>query len=66
MRQLSIGIVFELLGSLSMQPGDPPDADAEYEPEETIEALEAAIERLGHRPLRIGNPEDLLARLGVV
>jgi D-alanine-D-alanine ligase len=64
MRQLSIGIVFELLGSLSMQPGDPPDADAEYEPEETIEALEAAIERLGHRPLRIGNPDDLLAQMG--
>jgi len=64
MRQLSIGIVFELFGSYPAQPGDPPDADAEYEPEETIEALEAAIARLGHRPLRIGNPEDLLAQLG--
>jgi D-alanine-D-alanine ligase len=47
-----------------MQPGDPPDADAEYEPEETIETLEAAIERLGHRPVRIGGPEDLLAQMG--
>ncbi len=64
MRPLSIGIVYELLGSYPMQPGDPPDSDAEYEPEETIEALEAAIGRLGHRALRIGNPEDLLARMG--
>jgi len=64
MRELSIGILYELLGSYPMQPGDPPDADAEYEPEETIEALEAAIERLGHRSLRIGNPEDLLAQMG--
>jgi len=64
MRQLSIGLVYELLGSYPMQPGDPPDADAEYEPEETIEALEAALVRLGHRPLRIGNPEDLLAQMG--
>jgi D-alanine-D-alanine ligase len=61
MRELSIGLLYELLGSYPLQPGDPPDADAEYEPEETIEALEAAIRRLGHRPLRIGNPEALLA-----
>lgn len=64
MRQFSIGLVYELLGSYPMQPGDPPDADAEYEAEETIEALEAAIARLGHRPVRIGNPEDLLSQMG--
>ncbi|HXV36096.1 MAG TPA: D-alanine--D-alanine ligase [Myxococcota bacterium] len=64
MTRLAIGLVFELLGSYPRQPGDPPDIDAEYEPEETIQALEAAIRRLGHRPLRIGGPEDLLAQLG--
>jgi D-alanine-D-alanine ligase len=64
MTRLAIGLVFELLGSYPRQPGDPPDIDAEYEPEETIEALEAAIRRLGHRPLRIGSPDDLLAQLG--
>ena len=31
------------------RPGDPPDVDAEYEPEATVCALEAAIARLGHR-----------------
>jgi hypothetical protein len=43
MRQLSIGLVYELLGSYPMQPGDPPDADAEYEPEETIETLTRSL-----------------------
>lgn len=59
-----IGLVFELLGSLAPAPGQPPDADAEYEPEETIAALEAALRRLGCEPVRIGGPRELLARGG--
>lgn len=61
---LAIGIVYDLLGSHPRRPGDPPDADAEYEPEETIAALEAALRRLGHQPLRLGNPHAVLGRLG--
>lgn len=61
---LSIGLVYDLLGSRPSGPGDPPDAEAEFEPEETIAALEAALRELGHRPLRIGNPHALLAALG--
>ena len=61
---LRIGIVYELLGSRPQQAGDPPDLDAEYEPEETIAALEAALQRLGHIAIRLGNPHDLLAQLG--
>jgi len=61
---LCIGLVFDLLGSHPRRPGDPPDADAEYEPEETILALEAALARLGHRCVRLGNPHQLLAALG--
>jgi D-alanine-D-alanine ligase len=61
---LAIGLVYDLLGSHPRRPGDPPDADAEYEPEETIIVLERAFERLGHRPVRLGNPHALLSRLG--
>jgi D-alanine-D-alanine ligase len=61
---LRIGLVFDLLGSQPRRPGDPPDADAEYEPEETLLALEAALARLGHAPVRLGNPHQLLAALG--
>ncbi len=61
---LRIGLVYDLLGTHPRRPGDPPDADAEYEPEETVLALEAAVRRAGHEPVRIGNPQELLARAG--
>ena len=61
---LRIGIVYELLGSRPQRAGDPPDLDAEYEPEETIAGLEAALARLGHTAIRLGSPHDVLAKLG--
>jgi len=61
---LRFGIVFDLLGTHPSRPGDPADVDAEYEPEATVEVLEAAVRRLGHRPVRLGNPHALLAALG--
>jgi D-alanine-D-alanine ligase len=68
MASLAIGLVYDLLGSLPAPAGPgshaPADADAEYEPESTIEVLEGAIEALGHRPVRIGSPHALLAALG--
>ena len=63
---LTVGLVYDLLGTHPRAPGDPPDVDVEYEPEETIAVLEAALARLGHRPLRLGNPHQLLAALGKV
>jgi D-alanine-D-alanine ligase len=64
MRTLVIGLAYDLLGSSPGLPGALPDADAEFEPEATVEVLEAAIARLGHRSLRLGNPHALLARAG--
>ena len=61
---LTVGLVYDLLGSYPSGPGDPIDVDAEYEPEATVELLERAIEVLGHRPVRIGDPFDLLALVG--
>jgi D-alanine-D-alanine ligase len=60
---LSIGLVYDLLGTYPRRPHDPADVDAEYEPEATVRLLEAAIARLGHRSIRLGAPHDLLARL---
>jgi D-alanine-D-alanine ligase len=59
--RLHIGLVYDLLGSA---PAGPPDADAEYEPVETVEALEGAIRQLGHEPVRLGSPRELLAAFG--
>lgn len=64
MQRLCIGLVFDLLGSWPRRSGDPPDADVEFEPESTLELLEAALGSLGHQPVRLGSPHDLLARLG--
>jgi len=60
---VSIGLVYDLLGTYPRRPHDPADVDAEYEPEATVQLLEAAIARLGHRSVRLGSPHDLLARL---
>jgi D-alanine-D-alanine ligase len=60
---LSIGLVYDLLGTYPRRPHDPADVDAEYEPEATVELLEAAIARLGHRCVRLGSPHDLLTRI---
>lgn len=57
-----LGLVFELRGSLvgAAAAGLPADADAEYEPEETIAALEAAARQAGCEPVRLGSARDLL------
>jgi D-alanine-D-alanine ligase len=57
-------LVFDLLGTHPPRPGAPADLDAEYEPEATVELLEASVRRLGHHPVRLGNPHALLATLG--
>jgi D-alanine-D-alanine ligase len=64
MAPLVFGLVYDLLGSYPREVGDPLDVDAEFEPEATVEVLEAAARRLGLEPLRLGNPHALLGRIG--
>jgi len=63
---MRIGLVYDVFDDYPWQPGEAPDADAEYEPEATVEALEAAICAMGHTPVRIGTSYDLLGRLGAL
>ena len=63
-RPLHIGLVYETFATYAERCGEPSDAHAEYEPESTIEILEAAIEHLGCCPLRIGSPYHLLDLMG--
>ncbi len=60
MRRVTVGLIYDLHEAYPWRPGDPGDADAEYEPIETVEALEEALSRLGHTSLRIGTARDLL------
>ena len=57
---LRVGLVYDRFGDAEPPPGAPPDWDAEYEPEATIAALEDALRRLGHTPVRVGNVPALL------
>jgi D-alanine-D-alanine ligase len=64
MRELRIGLVYETFDTYPRRSRDPVDAHVEFEPESTLEALEAAIVQLGHQPVRLGSPWALLKRLG--
>jgi len=64
MHTLRIGLVYETFETYPQCPRDPVDAHVEFEPECTIAALEAAILHIGHRPVRLGSPMDLLTRIG--
>lgn len=57
---LRAGLIFDLFDAYPWRGGEPSDADAEYEPPATLEALEQALLRLGHQPIRIGTARDLL------
>lgn len=61
---LRIGLAFETPGTYARAVGDPADYAAEYEPFETVLALESAIAEIGHESVRLGAPHDLLAALG--
>lgn len=63
---MRVGLVYDVFEDFPWQEGDPPDADAEYEPEETVVALEAAIQALGHEPVRIGTAYDLFRTIHTV
>ena len=60
---MRVGIVYDRFGDTPAPPGAPPDWDAEYEPEATIAAIEEALRRLGHTPVRVGSARALLARM---
>jgi D-alanine-D-alanine ligase len=62
--RLRIGLAYDLFGSYPLRPDAPPDAEVEYEPEATVFVLEAALRRLGHEPIRLGNPHAMLRAAG--
>jgi D-alanine-D-alanine ligase len=64
MRELRIGLIYETFETYPLRSGDAVDAHVEFEPESTLEALEAAICLLGHRPVRLGSPLAVLKCLG--
>ncbi|HMB90793.1 MAG TPA: hypothetical protein VKP65_08095 [Rhodothermales bacterium] len=60
---MHVGLIYDVFDAYPWRPDDPPDADAEYEPEETVEVLADALLALGHTPVSIGTARDLLSVL---
>ncbi len=60
---MRVGLCYDRFGDTPRPAGAPPDWDAEYEPEETVVALEDALRLLDHTPVRLGNARALLAAL---
>jgi D-alanine-D-alanine ligase len=60
---MRIGLIYDTFDRYPWRDGDPPDADAEYEPADTVDTLAAAVTHLGHTPIRVGTAIDLRDRL---
>jgi hypothetical protein len=60
MAPLAFGLVYDLLGTYPRKPGDPPDVDAEFEPEVTLEVLEAAVAVVPQAVARSAEDEETL------
>lgn len=58
-----VGLIYDVFDAYPWQDGEAPDADAEYEPVETVDAMAAAVRAVGHEPIRIGTAFDLQAAL---
>jgi D-alanine-D-alanine ligase len=58
-----IGMTYNVKTEVALKPGDPPDMNAEFDHEETVKHIEAAIREAGHEPVRIGNARQLLERM---
>lgn len=58
--KMRVGLVYDIFSDYVWRSNDPPDADAEFEPEETVLVMEEALRRMNHVPVRIGSPFNLL------
>ncbi|PSQ95359.1 MAG: D-alanine--D-alanine ligase [Bacteroidetes bacterium SW_9_63_38] len=60
---MRIGLIYDTFDAYPWRDGDPSDADAEYEPAETVETLVETVRHMGHTPVRVGTAFDLREQL---
>ena len=58
-----IGMTYDLKTEYTFKPGDPQDANAEFDHPDTVGVIAEAIQGYGHRVVRIGNVEQLIKAL---
>jgi len=59
----TVGLTYDLKTDYVFKEGDPQDANAEFDPPSTIEAVTKAIESQGYQVKKIGNAPNLLENL---
>ena len=60
---MRVGLIYDIFSDYIWKDNDPPDADAEFEPVDTVEVLEKALEVLSYTPVRVGSPFELLTNI---
>jgi len=63
MKNVTIGLTYDLKTDYQFKENDPPDANAEFDHPSTIEVICAAISSLGYRVKCIGNIHNLLEKI---
>lgn len=58
-----VGMTYNVKSEFPLQPGDPPDLNAEFDHEDTIAHIERALRSGGHEVVRLGNARTLLERV---
>lgn len=58
-----VGLTYNVKSEYVFKPGDPQDANAEFDHDDTIGVIEAAIRAGGHEVTRLGNARNLLTQL---
>lgn len=60
---MTVGLMYNLGKHDPPGPGEPPDANAEYDSEHTVMAIEAALASAGHQVLLVEGDEEAYAKL---
>lgn len=63
MKQLKIGLVYDLREDYQLAEGQPEDFYAEFDSEKTVSSLQKTLEDLGHQVERIGNFHSLAKKI---
>ena len=59
-----VGLTYNVKSEFALKPDDPPDMNAEFDNEETVNAIERALKAGGHEVIRIGGARHVLERIG--
>jgi D-alanine-D-alanine ligase len=57
---LRVGLTYNVKSEYVLRPEDPPDLNAEFDHDDTVNHIEAALREAGHEVVRLGNARQLL------